>query len=282
MIKYFLKIIKSNYFLLFYLICAFACQIIFGTYLLHTVFKGIIYALLEFSFVLLAYCIVYKNTKHQTPVFSIKYPAVELLVCGISIGIFMIFLFSAHLATTDFLQRMNMLFHQIDISQNMKINAVVRTNLFFVFIPGLAALIIEKNIKQFSIQKFNIRLIFFLLILYFPIIIIQTKNMKDLLIYLPLYLTLAAIPEEFCFRGLLQKRFMLLFKNPVTAIIITSIIFGFVHIPINVHHYGILIGIAACIGQNSFGGMFAGFLFYRTDSIWIAILFHLISGIALS
>lgn len=73
---------------------------------------------------------------------------------------------------------------------------------------------------------------------------------------------LPGIFEEVCFRGGLQNILVKWFKNPWTAIIITSILFSVIHIS----YYGFLVRFAL--------GIVLGLLFYYSGSLWLAIIFH--------
>jgi hypothetical protein len=73
---------------------------------------------------------------------------------------------------------------------------------------------------------------------------------------------LPAIFEEVCFRGGIQNILTRWFKGPWIAIIITSIIFSAVH----VSYYGFLVRMVL--------GVFLGFIFYYSGSLWLSILFH--------
>lgn len=73
---------------------------------------------------------------------------------------------------------------------------------------------------------------------------------------------LPAIFEEVCFRGGIQNILTRWFKGPWFAIVITSIIFSAVHIS----YYGFLVRAVL--------GVFLGFVFYYSGSLWLSILFH--------
>lgn len=73
---------------------------------------------------------------------------------------------------------------------------------------------------------------------------------------------LPAIFEEVCFRGGIQNILTRWFKGPWAAIILTSIIFSAVHIS----YYGFLVRFVL--------GVFLGFAFYYSGSLWLSIIFH--------
>lgn len=84
--------------------------------------------------------------------------------------------------------------------------------------------------------------------------------------------------EEFAWRGYLLPKLNSRF-SPVTATILTGTIWGIWHAPIIAmgYNYGIqhpFLGIAAMTVLCIIIGIIAGFLFFRTNSVWPAVLFH--------
>ena len=73
---------------------------------------------------------------------------------------------------------------------------------------------------------------------------------------------LAAVGEEFLFRGVLQNIFSKIFKNPHVVIWIVAIIFSLVHL----QFYGFFARILL--------GAFLGYLLYYSKSIWVPVLAH--------
>lgn len=73
---------------------------------------------------------------------------------------------------------------------------------------------------------------------------------------------LAAIVEEFFFRGALQNILMRWFKSPVAAILVTGFIFSVIHLS----YYGFLVRFAL--------GVILGFIYFYSGSIWQAVFFH--------
>jgi uncharacterized protein len=82
---------------------------------------------------------------------------------------------------------------------------------------------------------------------------------------------LPALFEETLFRGGFQQLLIRWFKSPMTAIIVTSIIFSAIHLS----YYGFLARFAL--------GMVLGLLFYYSKSIWLSVSAHFLNnGIAVS
>ncbi len=77
---------------------------------------------------------------------------------------------------------------------------------------------------------------------------------------------LPAVFEETFFRGCVQNLLSRWWKSPVLAIIITSVIFSAVH--------GSYLGFAS----RAFLGFILGWLYYRTNNIWLNIIAHFINN----
>lgn len=93
-------------------------------------------------------------------------------------------------------------------------------------------------------------------------------NLPGLLLFLLASWTLAALGEEFAFRGFFQNRIITLFKNPlwgtVTAVAVTSLLFGALHVEQG------LIGVASTVAD----GVFFSVIRYRYKSVWASVLVH--------
>ncbi len=77
---------------------------------------------------------------------------------------------------------------------------------------------------------------------------------------------LPAVFEETLFRGGFQKILTGLFKNPIAAIIVTSIIFSAIHMS----YYGFLARFAL--------GVVLGLLYYYSKSIWLSVSAHFLNN----
>lgn len=69
-------------------------------------------------------------------------------------------------------------------------------------------------------------------------------------------------------------------RDPATAIVVASLAFGLMHLPINTLNYGLLTGLSFCIGINAVGGCFLGYLYHRTGSLTLVVFIHYWSGLA--
>ncbi len=94
--------------------------------------------------------------------------------------------------------------------------------------------------------------------------ILTMKNAGDLLQAILLVGVLAAIGEEIFFRGILQRIFIQIFKNPWVGIIITAAIFSAVH--------GQFLGFL----PRMILGIILGALYWYSGSLWPAITGHFI------
>ncbi|MBO9572056.1 MAG: CPBP family intramembrane metalloprotease [Chitinophagaceae bacterium] len=93
---------------------------------------------------------------------------------------------------------------------------------------------------------------------------LKAENAFDIIINVIVMALLPAICEELCFRGALQKIMMGIFKNPWTAIIVTSIIFSTLHF----QFLGFL--------PRLFLGIILGALYWYSGSLWTSILAHFV------
>ena len=285
-LKHFFSIAKNEPFISCYLIIAIISQIIFGFHLYQNAFFAISYSIGVFVFISVAYSIVFNSIKKPSPKIIFQNNDVQLIIIGITVVLYFLIL-SGQFPHTSFFYKISEPIRHLFYGTIMKLgfsstaNSIIVINVVAVIIPLLLLLIFAKQAKAFYIDKLNVRILIFLILLYLPIFIFGQKSINNIIAELPIYLFIAAIPEEFLFRFFLQSRLESAFNKPVNAILLASIIFGLIHLPINIKMYGVTVGIATCIGNNAFGGLFIGYLFYKTRSIWTVIIFHLISGIAL-
>ncbi len=92
--------------------------------------------------------------------------------------------------------------------------------------------------------------------------ILITDNYLTFLMNLLIVAVLAAVGEEFLFRGVLQNIFGKVFKNPHVVIWTVALIFSLVHF----QFYGFFARILL--------GAYLGYLLYYSKSIWLPILAH--------
>lgn len=285
-LKHFYSMAKNEFLISVYLIIAIISQIIFGFHIYGNVFLAISYSIGVFIFISIAFSIVFNSSESTSSKIIFRNNDIQLLIIGIIVVLYFLIL-SGQFPQTNLLNKLSepirYFFYEtiINFGFSSSINSIIVNNVIAVIIPLLILLIFTKQAKEFYINKLNIKILILLTLLYLPIIIFGQKPINEIVAELPIYLFIAAIPEEFLFRGFLQSRLESAFKNPVNAILLASVIFGLIHLPINIKMYGETVGIATCIGNNAFGGLFIGYLFYKTRSIWTVIIFHLISGIAL-
>ncbi|MBS1596666.1 MAG: CPBP family intramembrane metalloprotease [Bacteroidetes bacterium] len=92
--------------------------------------------------------------------------------------------------------------------------------------------------------------------------ILDMHNAKDLLVSLFLVGVMAAIGEELFFRGILQRIFIQIFKNPWLGILVTAAIFSAVH--------GQFLGFI----PRWILGIILGALYWYSGSLWTSIIAH--------
>ena len=91
---------------------------------------------------------------------------------------------------------------------------------------------------------------------------LTTDNYLTFLMNLLIVAVLAAVGEEFLFRGVLQNIFSKVFKNPHVVIWIVAVIFSLIHF----QFYGFFARILL--------GAYLGYLLYYSKSIWLPVLAH--------
>lgn len=102
----------------------------------------------------------------------------------------------------------------------------------------------------------------------------QYPFLKTLTLFL-IHLFINAIPEELFFRGFLLPRCERFLKNPVNALVLTSILFGAAHIPYHIANgSGIEYALLNTISVSFPSGLLWGYLYQRTRSVTPGILFH--------
>ncbi|MDZ7859773.1 MAG: CPBP family intramembrane glutamic endopeptidase [Candidatus Krumholzibacteriota bacterium] len=284
---HFFSIAQKSIFLMIYLCVAFISQVIYGLDYFDNTIIAIGYSLGTFIFISIAFTLTYYFTNKKLDNFEIKKLNIQLLIIGLVIIVHLVSVFGQFpdsyslKSMTDPIR--TTLHKQIwELGYSGKINAIIYNFIVCVILPLTLIFLVSKQKTGFYFKRINLKILLLLLLLYFPIILFGYKSYNEIISDIPYYLFIAAIPEEILYRGFLQSRLEKKLKNPVNAILISSLIFGFIHLPINIKMYGEVTGFATCIGNNAFGGLFLGYLFYRTRSIWTVIIFHLISGIALT
>lgn len=91
---------------------------------------------------------------------------------------------------------------------------------------------------------------------------LKRNTVQDLLLNLILVAVFAGIGEELFFRGVLQRLFIKLFKNPWAGIFVTAFIFSAIHL----QFYGFI--------PRFILGILLGLLYWYSGSLWPAIIAH--------
>ncbi len=99
-------------------------------------------------------------------------------------------------------------------------------------------------------------------------LMLGTASWSTLLVNLLVIAVVPAIGEELLFRAVIQKQFIALMNNRVAAVIFTSILFSALHM----QFYGFLPRFAL--------GIFLGFLYLQSGSIWLPVWAHFFNNAA--
>lgn len=91
-------------------------------------------------------------------------------------------------------------------------------------------------------------------------------NGSNLFVGIIIFGLLAAISEEFLFRGVIQKAFVKFFKNVHVGIIVTALIFSAFHSDF----YGFF--------PRFILGLMLGYMFWLSGSIWASIIMHFVNN----
>jgi membrane protease YdiL (CAAX protease family) len=91
---------------------------------------------------------------------------------------------------------------------------------------------------------------------------LKRNTVQDLLLNLVLIAVFAGVGEELFFRGVLQRLFIKLFKNPWAGILVTAFIFSAVHL----QFYGFI--------PRFILGILLGLIYWYSGSLWPAIIAH--------
>jgi len=91
---------------------------------------------------------------------------------------------------------------------------------------------------------------------------LKRNTVQDLLLNLVLVAAFAGVGEELFFRGVLQRLFIKLFKNPWAGILVTAFIFSAIHL----QFYGFI--------PRFILGILLGLLYWYSGSLWPAIIAH--------
>lgn len=90
-----------------------------------------------------------------------------------------------------------------------------------------------------------------------------------------LQMLINGLPEELFCRGFLLPRLERVLKNPVNALVLTSILFNALHIPKNVAEgHSLPMALLGCLSAAFPSGLLWGYLYQRTRSIVPGVLLH--------
>ncbi|MEP6514221.1 MAG: type II CAAX endopeptidase family protein [Parafilimonas sp.] len=98
------------------------------------------------------------------------------------------------------------------------------------------------------------------------IALINLKSSADYIIALIIIAFLPALFEEMFFRGCLQQLMIILFRNTIAGIIVTSLFFSAIHLSF----YGFL--------PRLFLGIMLGYIFYYSKNLWLNIAAHFLNN----
>ena len=93
---------------------------------------------------------------------------------------------------------------------------------------------------------------------------LKRNTVQDLLLNLVLVAVFAGVGEELFFRGVLQRLFIKLFKNPWAGILVTAFIFSAIHL----QFYGFI--------PRFILGILLGLIYWYSGSLWPAIIAHFV------
>ena len=279
---------------------AFLTQPFIGYHFLGTWWGAVFYPIGNFIFISTAGVIIYhftKNRKREFPEFRFQRLQILIIVLAVSLHFTLLL---GQFPDENIAENPATLFLQNNVSsflikpvasflENLGLpGSTVRqigtgylNTVFCVFFPLLLLLPFSRKKNEYFLSRLNIRLLLSLFLMYVPFFFIGNRSLNTIFIFTAFYFFQAALPEEFLYRALLQARLQSLVRNKLNAIVTAALVFGLMHLPVNSRIYGWPLSIAFCIGGNAFGGFLIGYLFYRTRSLGMAILYHLWSGTAL-
>lgn len=279
---------------------AFLTQPFIGCHFLGTWWGAVVYPIGNFIFISIAGVIIYhftKNRKREFLEFRIIKSQILIIVLAVLLHFTLLLgqfpdariaenpatLFLQNTVASFFIKPIAAILENFGLSGNtaQQIFTGYLNIIFCVFVPFLLLILFSRKRNEYFLSGLNIRLLLSLFLLVVPFFFIGNRSLNTIFIFILFYFFQAAFPEEFLYRALLQARIQSLVRNKLNAIVTAALVFGLMHLPINSRTYGWPLSIAFCIGGNAFGGFLIGYLFYRTRSLGMAILYHLWSGAAL-
>jgi membrane protease YdiL (CAAX protease family) len=151
--------------------------------------------------------------------------------------------------------------------------------LLYVFIPLLIARQYKVPMPQITGLKKCIAALPFVLLYVLAFVVLKGVSIGSLFTLFAV-IVWPAFGEEFLYRGLLQPSLMSITKNPITAIVFTSLLFAASHIPTYVlaASGSVLLGWSALL-PIMLTSFFWGYGSYRTGVLWPWILIHALSDL---
>lgn len=254
----------------------------FLIYILSTVYLAVnnvelLFSLLPFSIGILALSslILLLTRRRTSAVFELRRPVLLLVVFVACLAIFW---------TSPF----------PSIGGQWGIHKILRKMICLFLIPLTYLLLKEKGYVSFAFSPKNVSLeiktaLIISLIIAIPTFLYNPANrgllssetpLSKLLISIPVsivyYLLFAGIPEEFFFRALLQESLMQFLDSEKAGLVVSCLIFAYLHVPSIVGWYGIPIveAFARATMIQAALGFTLGLLWIRNRSLMPLIIFH--------
>lgn len=151
--------------------------------------------------------------------------------------------------------------------------------ILYVLIPFIIALYYRMKLPKLTGWKNGMAAIPFILLYLVGFILVKGISVKSVLTLLAVMIW-PAFGEEFLYRGILQQAFLDIVKKPITAIVLTSVLFATSHIPIYVFAAsGTVVLSWSALLPIMLVSFFWGYGYYRTGSLWPWIFIHAVSNL---
>ncbi len=151
--------------------------------------------------------------------------------------------------------------------------------ILYVLIPLILTLCFRMRLPRLIGWKKAIAALPFVLLYFIGFIFIKGISVKSIVTLLAV-LIWPAFGEEFLYRGVLQQTLLGMVKKPVTAIVLTSVLFASGHIPIYIFAAsGPVILSWSALLPIMLMSFFWGYGFYRTGVLWPWIFIHAVSNL---
>jgi len=257
-------------------LAAFACaaiatQVLIGYDMTGSVWAAPTFPLINFGFASLVLWVVHHRPSPPQP--TLRAPGVQLIIVLVGVAILVAGL-SAQFPDPTWAQ--NGLTRAIQ--RAMSPVPGVLTNVAFACLPVVALLTLSRRLDDYGLARFDARSLLIIMALYLPLAIFSVQGT---LLTAAVYFIVAAFPEELLFRALLQRRLRAVMRDPLIAVVVAALIFGFMHLPIQTRtHDSLEWAVVYCIGLNAFGGALFGYIYLRTQSLMVVAIIHLWASVA--